>query len=151
VFGEVPPAARRGYDYQHFVCPWHYYVPEANIIGEWSFMGVNFDGLHPVECHLFEAKHGYDGFLQQDDWSAEGRPELRDWVERSGSTIFIDMKEQAYKQAMVVLPLYPDVRLTWVFSSMMTKLYVFQIFLDRRLVPPIDAEVRPFVERDYHE
>lgn len=148
IFGEVPPASRRGYDYQHFVCPWHYYVPESNMIEEWNFMGVDFDGLHPAECHLYEAKHGYDGFLQQDDWSAEGRPKPRArWAEGPFKT----MLEQADRQSAVVTPHYPDVRLTWVFSSMMTKLYVFEIFLDNGFVPPIDAEVRPFVQRGYDE
>lgn len=100
IFGEVPPASKRGYDYQHFVCPWHYYVPETNMIEEWNFMGVDFDGLHPAECHLYEAKHGYDGFLEQKDWSAGGRPELQDWAENA----FEKMLQQADRQRTVVAP-----------------------------------------------
>lgn len=147
-FGNVRSSSKRGYDYQHFVCPWHYYVPESNLIEEWKFMGEDFDGLHPTECHLYEAKHGYDGFLRQDDWSAGGRPKPRGrWADGP----FEKMLEQAERQSAVVAPHYPDVRLTWVFSSMMTKLYVFQIFLDEGLAPPIDAEVRPFVQRGYDE
>ncbi|MFV0332837.1 MAG: Tox-REase-5 domain-containing protein [Tropicimonas sp.] len=142
VFGAVPPASKRGYDYQHFVCNWHYYVPESNLIEEWSFEGVDFDGLHPTECHLYEAKHGYDGFLE-DDW-AEGVPKLRKWAVLSARHIFDDMRDQARRQSVVVKPHYPDVKLTWVFSSMVTKLYVFNIFLNSRMVPPIDDEVRPF-------
>ncbi len=142
---QSPPATKRGYDYQNYVCPWHGYRPASARIVEWHFMGVDFDGLHPAECHLYEAKHGYDGLLQQDDWSAAGRPKLQDWVERSQKAKFFEkMADQARRQASVVAPLYPDVRLTWVFSSMITKLYVYEIFLKGRMVPPIDAEVRPF-------
>ncbi len=112
-------------------------------------MGVNFDGLHPAECHLYEAKHGYEGFLKQDDWSAEGRPELQDWFARSGSTVFKDMIKQADRQQAVVAPHSPEVRLTWVFSSMMTKLYVYELFLERRFAPTIEAAVRPFINKGY--
>lgn len=114
-------------------------------------MGVDFDGLHMAECHLYEAKHGYDGFLRQDDWSAGGRPELQDWAEEAAKGLFERMINQARRQSAVVAPHYPDVRLTWVFSSMATKLYVFEIFLKRRMVPPIDAEVRPFMQGGYDE
>lgn len=149
---QAPPATKRGYDYQHFVCPWHWYTPTTARIGEWNFMGVDFDGLHMADCHLYEAKHGYDGFLRQDDWSSEGRPKVQDWVERSQkATVFEVILDQARRQVAVVAPHYPDVRLTWVFSSMMTKLYVFEIFLNRRMVPPIDAEVRPFMQGGYDE
>ncbi|WCR06369.1 Tox-REase-5 domain-containing protein [Paracoccus fistulariae] len=110
-------------------------------------MGVDFDGLHMAECHLYEAKHGYDGFLRQDDWSAGGRPEPHLWARGAFDSMF----DQARRQQILVLPNYPDVRLTWVFSNMMTKLYVFQRFIDEAWVPPIDAEVRPFVKRGYDE
>lgn len=38
-----------------------------------------------------------------------------------------------------------------IISSMTTKLYVFERFLDSGWVPPIDAEVRPFTQRGYDE
>ena len=142
IYGSVGKAAQRGYAYQHFVCPWHYHIPESNMIEEWNFSGVDFDGLHPAECLLFEAKHGYDGFLETNDWSASGRPEPRRWA----MSAFDRMINQAGNQHAVVAPHYPEVRLTWVFSSMITKLYVFQRFLDRNWVPPINAEVRPFTQ-----
>lgn len=144
-FGNVNAAGKRGYDYQHFVCPWHPYFPEANSIGEWSWAGIDFDGLHPMECQLFEVKLGYDGFLQQKDWSPDGRPVIREWYRRVGGQAFNIMEAQARRHTRVVLPHYPKVRITWVFSSELTKLYMFQIFLNRRYVPPIDAEVRPYI------
>ncbi|WP_294930868.1 Tox-REase-5 domain-containing protein [uncultured Paracoccus sp.] len=130
--------------YQHWVCPWHAYDPPGGRIWEWNWFGVSFDGLHPAECHLFETKHGYDGFLKQDDWSPSGRPELQDWFVRSGSTAFADMIDQADRQHALVAPHYPKVRLTWVFSSMTTKLYLYEIFMRSRWVPIIETEVRPF-------
>lgn len=144
VFGAVTPASKRGYDYQHFVCPWHSYVPESNLIEEWSFEGVDFDGLHPAECHLYETKHGYDGFLEQHDWSADGRPVLKPWVDAAAGNPFEAMFKQARRQARTVKPHYPDVKLTWVFSHSITKVYVYQNFLIAGLVPPIDDEVRPY-------
>jgi Restriction endonuclease fold toxin 5 len=143
-FGAVGPAAKRGYDYQHFVCPWHAYSPATNQIEEWKFSGADFDGLHPAACHLFETKHGYDGFLREDDWSPNGRPTLQPWFKKSGSTAFEDIQYQAERQAKAVKPHYPKARLTWVFSSMVTKLFVYEEFLKQRRVPPIEAEVRPF-------
>lgn len=141
------PEQKRGYDYQYWVCPWHYYDPARSQIGEWDWLGVIFDGLHPSECHLFEAKHGYDGFLKQDDWNAEGRPGLQDWA----SNAFDKIIDQADRQHAVVVSHYPNVRLTWVFSSMITKLYVFQRFIDNGWVPPIEAEVRPFEQERYDD
>ena len=61
------------------------------------------------------------------------------------------MMDQARRQCDEVKPHCPEVRLTWVFSSMMTKLYVYEIFSKRKMVLPIDAEVRPFVQRGYDE
>lgn len=142
-FGSVGAAARRGYDYQHFVCPWHAYSPATNEIDEWRF-GEAFDGFDAAQCHLYEAKHGYDGFLRQDDWSPSGRPDLEPWFERSGSTLFDDMQDEARRQASTVTPHYPTARLTWVFSNVTMKLFVYQGFLDGGLVPSIVAEVRPF-------
>lgn len=141
-YGNVDAAALRGYRYQHFVCPWHPHDPAARWIEEWAWRGVNFDGLHPAECHLYEAKHGYDGFLEQEDWSADGRPKLKPWAREVFATAIV----QAARQANAVRPHWPEVKLTWVFGSMTTKLYLYQQFLGRGLVPPIDAEVRPFNE-----
>lgn len=56
------------------------------------------------------------------------------------------MIEQAHRQARAVRPHWPEVKLTSVFSSMTTKLYVYEQFLGQELVPPIDAIVRPFSE-----
>ena len=92
---------------------------------------------------LFPRQHG--GFLKQDDWSAGGRPELQDWAINP----FQKILEQADRQHTLVKPHYPKVRLTWVFSSMMTKLYMYQMFIDKKMVPPIEAEVRPFEQEGY--
>ena len=62
---------------------------------------------------------------------------------------FKKMLEQADRQRTVVKPHYPKVRLTWVFSSMMTKLYLYQRFMDNGWIPPIEAEVRPFEQDGY--
>ncbi len=131
---------RNGYDYQHFVCPWHWYSPDTARIEEWNFGGVDFDGLHPVDCHLYETKSNYDWALQQEDWSSGGRPFLRPWAQN----VFNGMIAQARRQRNAVLPHYPKVQLTWVFGTSMTKLYVFEQFLNRSFVPPIDAQIRPF-------
>lgn len=133
---------KRGYDYQHWVCPWHYYDPERSQIGEWDWLGVNFDGLHPAQCHLYEAKHGYEGFLKHDDSSAGGRPKLQDWA----GNAFDKILDQARRQHTVVKPHYPKVHLTWVFSSITTKLYLYERFSDNGWVPTIDDEVRPFTK-----
>lgn len=115
--------------YQHFVCPWHFYSPETNQIGEWLFSGVKFDGLHPVECHLYEAKHGYDGFLEQRDWSAQGGPQLKRWARIAEVEVFETMVVQAERQHLVVAPHFGEVHLTWVFSHMITRLYVGRLLL----------------------
>lgn len=138
------PEQKRGYDYQHWVCPWHAYDPPGGRIWEWNWFGVSFDGLHPAECHLFEAKHGYDGFLRQDDWSPDGRPKLQKWAE----DVFDMIQAQARRQHDIVKPHYPNVRLTWVFSSMTTKLYLYEVFTDSGWTPIIEAEVRPFKRGD---
>ncbi|WP_370641206.1 Tox-REase-5 domain-containing protein [Nereida sp. MMG025] len=116
--------------YQHFVCPWHLYIPAANQIGGWQFSNVKFDGLHPMECHLFEAKHGYDGFLEQRDWSAQGGPQLRPWAEKAKVTVFDDMVRQGRRQNRAVVPHFGEVYLTWVFSHSITQLYVGRLLLD---------------------
>lgn len=131
---------RRGYDYQHFVCNWHWYSPSTSLIEEWQFGGSDFDGLHPAMCRLFETKHGYDGFLD-DDFSAGGRPVPKPWAMGA----FTRMVNQGRAQRGAVLPHWPEATLVWVFSHMITKLYVFEIFLTNGWVPPIEAEVRPFI------
>jgi len=113
------------------------------MIEEWDFSGVDFDGLHPAECLLLEAKHGYDGFLETDDWSAGGRPSLQDWVKNLPSNPFDRMVTQAAQQHRTVKPLHPDVRLKWVFSSQETKVFVYEIFLGRGWWE-IEPEHRPF-------
>ncbi|WP_227269320.1 Tox-REase-5 domain-containing protein [Roseobacter weihaiensis] len=129
---QAPPASKRGYDYQHFVCPWHWYTPAAARIEEWNFSGVYFDGLHPADCHLYEAKHGYDGFLETRDWSATGGPELRPWAVQADiqETVFEPMLRQGRNQHRAVLPHFGEVQLTWVFSHIDTRLYVGRLFLD---------------------
>jgi len=130
--------------YQHFVCPWHLYVPSANQIGGWQFSGVKFDGLHPTECHLYEAKHGYDGFLEQRDWSAQGGPQLRPWAERAKVTAFDDMVRQGRRQHRAVIPHFGEVYLTWVFSHSITQLYIGRLLLDEVEGWYHETEVRPW-------
>ena len=77
-----------GYAYQHSVCPWHAHDPVNGTIEEWEFGGVTYDCLHPTECLLIETKHGYDGFLEQKDWSASGRPQLKKWANKAEIDVF---------------------------------------------------------------
>ncbi|MEL7049155.1 MAG: Tox-REase-5 domain-containing protein [Pseudomonadota bacterium] len=130
--------------YQHFVCPWHLYVPSANQIGGWQFSGVKFDGLHPTECHLYEAKHGYDGFLEQKDWSAQGGPQLRRWAEAAEVDVFERMVDQGGRQHRAVAPHFGEVELSWVFSHMITRLYVGRLLLDGVEGWYHEMEVRPW-------
>ena len=143
---QSPRSNKVGYDYQHFVCPWHRYSPASARIEEWYFSGVHFDGLNPGACHLYEAKHGYDGFLEQRDWSASGRPRLRAWAREAGvqQNVFDRMRAQAQRQHYAVSPHYGEVLLTWVFSHSITRLYVTQMFLDGIPGWYHTSEVRPW-------
>ncbi|MFT6606207.1 MAG: hypothetical protein ACJA2X_001410 [Halocynthiibacter sp.] len=140
-------AQKRGYDYQNFVCPWHWYDPASAKIEEWNFSGVDFDGLHPAQCHLYEAKHGYEGFLETKDWSAKGGPELREWANLAKvyDNVFLPMVRQGRRQHSAVVPHFGDVDLTWVFSHMDTRLYVGRLFLDEIKGWYHEMEVRPWM------
>ena len=141
-YGAVLSGAQLGYAYQHFVCPWHAHNPAANIINEWHFSGIDFDGLHPAECLLFEAKHGYDDFLVQDDWSARGRPKLNPdtpW----GRGILDRIEDRAEAKWGVCAPHYPEVRLKYVFSHSITRLYFSTRFRGLGLIH-IETEHRPW-------
>ena len=138
-YGALPVASKRGYFYQNFVCPWHNHNPAANTIDEWSFSRVDFDGLHPAECLLYETKHGHDNFLEQRDWSAGGRPVPQPWAMQAFATI----TAQAGRQHAVISPHHPDVRLKWVFSESITSVYVYQIFINSGWWR-IEREYRPF-------
>lgn len=141
---EDPATKLRAAAYQHFVCPWHFYSPENNLIGDWLFSEIKFDGLHPVECHLYEAKHGYDGFLE-DDWAA-GVPKLRGWAIAAGvqDNVFAPIVEQAGRQHAAVFPHFGEVYLTWVFSHMITRLYVGDLVLEDVVGWYHEMEVRPW-------
>lgn len=145
-YGAVTGGALTGYLYQHYICPWHQHLPASQSIEEWRFGDVEFDGLHPAECHLYEAKHGFDGFLVQRDWSASGGPELADWAKKAGvqQSVFDRMLNQGRKQHMQVSPYYGEVSLTWVFSHMITRLFVGRLFLTRITGWYHEMEVRPF-------
>ena len=144
-YGAVYAATARGYAYQAFVCPWHWHDPAGQMIGEWEFEGVRFDGLDWDHCHLYETVHGQEEYLIQDDWGSGGRPIVAEGAESA----FNDIIDLARRQRNVVMQHWPEVQLSWVFSSLMTKLYLYQIFLDRNWVPPISADVRPFVREGY--
>ena len=152
-YGNVEAAARRGYAYQHFVCPWHVHIPDSNMIEEWRFNGVDFDGLHPTECHLYEAKHGYDGFLEDSYTPTEqqpyGTPQLREWADAAGiyESVFVPMLRQARRQHLAVSPHFGDVALTWVFSHMITRLYVGALLFEDISGWYHELEVRPFQRR----
>ncbi|WP_319799795.1 Tox-REase-5 domain-containing protein [Roseobacter weihaiensis] len=110
------------------MCPWHWYHPEAAQIEEWVFSVVDFDGLHPAACHLYEAKHGYERFLE-DDWGG-GAPKLRRWIQNSkGFDAFDRIVTQGRNQHTAVAPHFGEVELTWVFSHMITRLYVGDLLL----------------------
>jgi hypothetical protein len=128
-----------GYAYQHFVVPWFSHDPVAGTIGEWNFSGVDFDGLHPSECLLIEAKGNHDHLLTQDDWSPSGRPFRQPWA----TNAFARISKQSNSQHAAVVPHWPKVRLKWVFQTIMTKLYVAELFLQEGKVI-IETEHRPF-------
>lgn len=146
-YGAVTAGAMRGYAYQHYVCPWHRHMPHAMTIEEWRFGAVEFDGLHPANCHLYEAKHGYDGFLVQNEWGIGGVPELQDWAERAKiqNSVFSPMIREGANQHFQVSPYYGEVSLTWVFSHMITRLYVGRLLLDTVPGWYHEMEVRPFL------
>lgn len=143
---QTPPTSKRGYDYQHFVCPWYWYTPATARIEEGNFSGVYFDGLHPADCHLYEAKHGYDGFWKQETGPPRGGPELRPWAvkARIQENVFDRMVEQAGRQHSVVLPHFGEVQLSWVFIHIDTRLYVGRLVLDEVDGWYHEMEVRPW-------
>lgn len=145
-FGNVTGGALTGYHYQHYICPWHQFLPQSQTIEEWRFGGVAFDGLHLDACHLYEAKHGYDGFLVQRDWSESGTPELQDWAKKAGiqRNVFAPMVSEGRRQHMQVSPFYGEVSLTWVFSHMITRLFVGRAFLVQITGWYHEMEVRSF-------
>lgn len=128
ITNSTPPQVL-GWDYQHFICPWHAYVPGSSI-EEWEYAGVEFDGMHPEQCLLLEAKHGYDDFLVTEDWSASGRPRI-DPKKSFAEFIFKRFEVQAGNQRSKVDPHYPRARLEWVFSASQTSVYVGELFLRR--------------------
>lgn len=130
-----------GYAYQHYVVPWFPHDPVGGLIGEWHFSGVDFDGLHPTECLLIEAKGNYDHLLAQDDWSPSGRPFLQPWAVKGIARI----AKQSKSQHDVVEPHWPKVRLKWIFQTIMTKLYVAELFLQEGRVI-IETEHRSFAK-----
>lgn len=133
---------KRGYDYQHFICPWHSYSPGAAQIEEWNFSGIDFEGLHPAFCHLFEAKHGYDNFLDE-HWDGTP-PTLKDWARAADIQVFAIFVVQGTAQHGAVSPHYGEVKLTWIFSSMVTRLHVGSLFLASIPTWYHEMEVRPF-------
>lgn len=137
---QLRPDHKRGYDYQHFVCPWHLYQPEFSLIQEWLIGSVRFDGMHPAECLLIEAKHGYDGFLDHSDSTPDGRPAPLVWAKG----VFRKFLIEADAQNNLVFPHHPTARLRWVFSNQTTMIYVSEIFLRQRMWN-IEVEWRPFV------
>ena len=143
----VDPAAQQGYVYQHFVCPWHMYVPNdptsAQFIEDWVFDGVRFHGLDRNDCHLYETVYGYDAFLARDELGRTAP--LRGWM----NDVFARLVAHARRQHAVVAPHWPDLRLTWVFSDPTVMLYMYRFFAAERLIPVIELDVRPFVTRGY--
>ncbi len=138
--GPPPPTQQLGYAYQHFVVPWFAHDTVAHIIDEWEFGGVRFDGLEFATCHLFEAKFGYDNWFIE-DFSDGGRPEP---TEFAAQVLLDGIFDEAIRQWGAVKGFYPDVRLTWVFSSLVFKIFMTEFFLRTGMVPPIDSEYRPY-------
>ena len=143
-------AHKVGYDYQHYICPWHWYAPDQALIEEWQFSGPKFDGIHPEKCQLFEAKHGYDGFLEASYTPTErwphGRPILKEWAAKSGvwNNTFEPIIKQAKRQFTAVYPHF-EVDLAWVFSEQITSTYVMMEIYQAGVDWSYDWEVRPFV------
>ena len=94
---------------------------------------MSYDCLHPTECLLIETKHGYADFLEQKDWSPSGRPQLKEWADKAEIKVFDDMIDQAERQRDAAISPTSPARLKWVFSESITKIYVFERFLDEGL------------------
>jgi len=122
-----------GYAYQNSICPWHAHDPISGTIEEWEYGGVSYDCLHPTECLLIETKHGYADFLEQNDWTPSGRPQLKEWARKADVEVFENMIKQAEKQRDVAFSSTPPASLKWVFSESITEIYVFERFLEEDL------------------
>lgn len=131
---------RVGYAYQHFVVPWFAHNPAAGQIQEWQFSGVRFDGLDFGACHLLEAKYGHDNWFIE-DFSSGGRPVPREFP---GRVLLPKIFVEAQSHVSIVRPHYPEVRLTWVFSSLVFKIFMTEYFLIREQMPPVETEHRPY-------
>ncbi len=106
--------------------------PTSGDIYEWTFSGVTFDGLVPFTCHLLEAKYDHSSWFR-DDFSDGGRPTVRD---RFVETVLLPkILDEALRQYGAVQPHHPDVTLTWVFSSLIFKIFMVEWFLSP-LSPP---------------
>lgn len=129
-----------GYHYQNFVCPWHEHYPQEYRIIEWHY-GVDFDGLDPDECLLYEAKHGYDSYLVQDDWRASGRPEISPKADFA-DMLFRRIVVRAGVQIAIVAA-HPEARLRYVFSESSTHVFLGKLLIEAGHFK-IETEHRPW-------
>ncbi|WP_267898810.1 Tox-REase-5 domain-containing protein [Sorangium cellulosum] len=130
---------RDGYEYQHFIVSWMLHEPERGRIQEWEFK-VWFDGIQPSICQLIEAKYGYDNFFELDKGRSDGRFRPQGWA----ITAIEDTKREARNQLKVVRPLYPEVKLLWVFSRQILYYYMIDYFYQDGLSPPIATLIVPY-------
>jgi Restriction endonuclease fold toxin 5 len=101
-------ARENGALYQQFVVPW--FVRSGNQIEEWRFSGVLYDGLHPNQCHLYEAKGRY-GFAYED--ASAYRPVYSQF----GQFIMQGMKKQYDSQYSKLTPFLYQTELHWVLHT----------------------------------
>lgn len=100
-----------------------------NVITEWQFSGVVFDGFASTECLLKEAKAKYDQFF--DEYGG-----VYPWWEEGAKAI----EGEAYRQGAAALP-RPPVRLRWHFLQPVSYRYFSQII--RAAFPDIEVVFQP--------
>ncbi|MBB3005476.1 restriction endonuclease fold toxin 5 domain-containing protein [Cupriavidus alkaliphilus] len=100
-----------------------------NVITEWQFSGVAFDGFASTECLLKEAKAKYDQFF--DEFGG-----VYGWWEASARAI----ESEAYRQAGTAVP-RPPVRLRWHFMQQVSYRYFSQII--QAAFPDVEVIFQP--------
>jgi Restriction endonuclease fold toxin 5 len=121
--------------YQQFVVPW--FVRSGSQIEEWRFSGVLYDGLHPNQCHLYEAKGRY-GFVYED--ASAYTPAATPF----GRFILDGMKKQYDNQYSKLTPYLYKTELHWVLHTFAVWLEMSQYINANQYAPFASAQHRPY-------
>jgi len=68
---------------------------------------------------------------------------LKKWIRVTGNNPFYRAEKQSEQHNAVVAPYWPDLRITWVFSQLITLIYLQEYFLNKGYLI-IDTEHRPW-------